>query len=55
MVKQGVRSIKASPAEQAQIKERLFQDYLPLHELPVAESNAILEEQRGLASFVSRF
>lgn len=37
--------LKSTPSEQAQIKERLFQDYLPLTELPVVESNAILEEQ----------
>mgnify|MGYP001612720782 CR=1 FL=1 len=47
--------LKASPAEQAQIKERLFQDYLPLHELPVAESNAILEEQRDFVASIREF
>ena len=44
--------LRASQAEQAQIKERLFQDYLPLTELPVADSNAILEEQRDFAGCI---
>lgn len=44
--------LKASPAEQAAIKERLFQDFLPLRELPVVESNAILEEQRDFVSSI---
>jgi len=44
--------LKATPAEQAQIKERLFQDYLPLTELPVVDSNAILEEQRDFVASI---
>jgi len=44
--------LKASPAEHAQIKERLFQDYLPLTDLPVVESNAILEEQRDFVASI---
>ena len=44
--------LRASAAEQTQIKERLFQDYLPLTELPVVESNAILEEQRDFVASI---
>jgi predicted dehydrogenase len=47
--------LKASSAEQAQIKERLFQDYLPLCELPVVDSNAILEEQRDFVASIQEF
>lgn len=47
--------LKASPAEQARIKERLFQDYLPLHELSVVDSNAILEEQRDFVASIQEF
>jgi predicted dehydrogenase len=47
--------LRASPAEQTQIKERLFQDYLPLRELPVNDSNAILEEQRDFVSSIREF
>ena len=43
---------QASPAEQSLIKERLFQDYLPLRELPVVDSNAILEEQRDFVTSI---
>jgi predicted dehydrogenase len=35
-----------SPAEKADLKNRLFTDHLPLTELPVVPSNALLEEQR---------
>ncbi len=44
--------LHAAPAELANIKERLFQDYLPLRELPVAETNAILEEQRDFVTCI---
>ena len=44
--------LRATAAEQAHIKEHLFQDYLPLHELPIVDSNAILEEQRDFASSI---
>jgi predicted dehydrogenase len=44
--------LRASPAEQARLKERLFQDYLPLRELPVVDSNAILEEQRDFVASI---
>jgi predicted dehydrogenase len=47
--------LNASPAEHALIKERLFQDYLPLRELPVVESNAILEEQRDFVASIREF
>ena len=52
MEKETIDVLKASPAEQARIKERLFQDYLPLRELPVEESNAILEEQRDFVASI---
>jgi predicted dehydrogenase len=35
-----------SPAEKSALKDRLFTDYLPLTELPVARSNALLDEQQ---------
>jgi predicted dehydrogenase len=35
-----------SAAEQAQVRERLFTDYLPLEEVQVGERNAILDEQQ---------
>src|SRR4030095_13613284 len=34
-----------SPAEKNHLKDHLFTDYLPTEQLPVAESNALLEEQ----------
>jgi predicted dehydrogenase len=49
---QPIDVLKSTPAEQAQIKERLFQDYLPLTELPVLDSNAILEEQRDFVASI---
>ena len=42
----------ASAAERAAIKDRLFDDYLPLVELPIAESNALLEEQKDFAAAI---
>ena len=50
-----VEYTKKSVNEQIQIKERLFQDYLPLRELPVSDSNAILEEQRDFVSSIREF
>ena len=35
-----------SPEERTHLKDHLFTDYLPLTDLAVAESNALLEEQR---------
>ncbi len=47
--------LNASPADQAHIKEHLFQDYLPLQELPIVETNAILEEQRDFVASIREF
>lgn len=49
---QEIDVLHATPEETARIKERLFQDYLPLRELPVSESNAILEEQRDFVASI---
>jgi len=38
--------------QKADIKERLFSDYLPLSDLAVAESNPLLEEQRQFAAAI---
>jgi predicted dehydrogenase len=35
-----------SPQQRMHLKEHLFRDYLPLVDLPVAEANPLLEEQR---------
>lgn len=42
-----------SPAERAHLKDNLFTDYLPLEELPVVETNALLEEQKQFVAAVS--
>jgi predicted dehydrogenase len=34
------------PAQRVHLKDHLFRDYLPLTDLPVAETNPLLEEQR---------
>jgi len=34
------------------VKDHLFADYLPLEELPVVETNALLEEQRNFAAAI---
>jgi predicted dehydrogenase len=39
-------------AERTHLKDHLFTDYLPLAELPVAEANALLEEQRQFAAAI---
>ena len=39
-------------AERNHLKDHLFSEYLPLVELPVAESNAILEEQREFVAAI---
>ena len=49
---ESIEILTSTPPEQARIKERLFQDYLPLTELPVVESNAILEEQRDFVTSI---
>jgi predicted dehydrogenase len=35
-----------SPAERTHLKDHLFTDYLPTEQLPVVETNALLEEQK---------
>jgi len=40
------------PSAKAHLKEHLFQEYLPLTDLPVAESNPLLEEQREFVSAI---
>jgi predicted dehydrogenase len=35
-----------SPGVQSQLKERLFEDYLPLTDLPIGDANPLLNEQR---------
>lgn len=46
-VKRGdVRVASLSAEGRQQLKERLFQDFLPQSELPITDCNAILEEQR---------
>jgi predicted dehydrogenase len=39
-------------AERSHLKDNLFQDYLPLVDLPVAESNALLQEQREFVAAI---
>jgi predicted dehydrogenase len=39
-------------AAKAQVKERLFSDYLPLTELPIGEANPLLNEQRDFVAAV---
>jgi predicted dehydrogenase len=52
MQEEPIDILASTPAEQARIRECLFQDYLPLTELPVVESNAILEEQRDFVASI---
>jgi predicted dehydrogenase len=40
------------PSAKAHLKEHLFQEYLPLTDLPVAESNPLLEEQREFVTAI---
>jgi len=39
-------------AQRTQVKDRLFSDYLPLIDLPVADSNPLLEEQRDFVAAI---
>jgi predicted dehydrogenase len=39
-------------AAKAHLKDHLFRDYLPIHDLPVAESNPLLEEQRDFVAAI---
>ena len=41
-----------SPDEREHLKSHLFTDYLPLTDLPVAETNALLEEQREFVAAI---
>lgn len=41
-----------SPAERTHLKDHLFTDYLPLTDLQVEETNALLEEQREFAAAI---
>lgn len=41
-----------SAEERTHLKDHLFQEYLPLVDLPVIETNAILEEQREFAAAI---
>jgi predicted dehydrogenase len=41
-----------SPGERTHLKDHLFTDYLPLTELPVAETNPLLEEQREFVAAI---
>jgi len=41
-----------SPAERAHLKDHLFEEYLPVVELPIAETNPLLEEQRAFVAAV---
>lgn len=41
-----------SPAERTHLKDHLFTEYLPLTDLPVVETNALLEEQREFAGAI---
>ena len=43
---------KLSPAERTHFKDQLFTEYLPLSELRVDETNALLEEQREFAAAI---
>jgi predicted dehydrogenase len=43
---------RLAPAERNHLKDHLFTEYLPLAELPVAETNALLEEQRQFAAAI---
>jgi predicted dehydrogenase len=41
-----------SPSERTHLKDNLFTDYLPLVDLPITESNALLQEQREFAAAI---
>jgi predicted dehydrogenase len=41
-----------NPSARTHLKEHLFQEYLPLTDLPVADSNPLLEEQREFVAAV---
>ena len=41
-----------SPAEKTHLKDHLFSDYLPLEDLPVADTNALLDEQRQFVAAI---
>lgn len=45
---------QASGEERSQIKDRLFQDYLPSTDLPVSDANAILEEQQDFVAAIAQ-
>jgi predicted dehydrogenase len=45
-----VQSLTA--AERTHLKDHLFEDYLPLTELPIVEANGLLEEQRHFAAAI---
>jgi predicted dehydrogenase len=52
-VRSGELDVNAlSPAEKTHLKDNLFTEYLPLTDLPVAESNALLQEQREFAAAI---
>jgi predicted dehydrogenase len=41
-----------SPAARAHLKDHLFTNYLPLEDLPVAETNPLLQEQRNFTAAI---
>ena len=41
-----------TPVEKAHLKDHLFTDYLPTEQLPIDESNALLEEQRQFVAAI---
>ncbi|MEX2173639.1 MAG: Gfo/Idh/MocA family oxidoreductase [Pirellulaceae bacterium] len=41
-----------SPAEKTHLTDNLFTEYLPLEELPIAETNALLEEQKQFVAAI---
>ena len=41
-----------SPTDKAHLKDHLFTDYLPTEQLPVVETNALLEEQRQFVAAI---
>lgn len=43
---------RMSPEERSRVKAHLFTDYLHLTDLPIAESNALLEEQREFVAAI---
>lgn len=42
----------AAPEEKKHLKDHLFSDYLPLAQLPVVETNALLEEQKQFVAAI---